>query len=1194
MKLNRIISSVSALTLLASMMVSFTVSTQAVDSFDSEIKATYSLTFDGYTTDGTTTKSYFPTFDVWVEFPFELEKYTTIEPDYEETFEYVYQGKMIQTMGCDIDLGNGYATFIPTGKTVANTAEVPKCKVSKNTNTSKIQVTADSGSDDYSTYYSGSSKVKLATIAYRTTNPKATNKVTLTTGNATIASFDTTTGAMIPDIVAMSSGKIKLGDALRIPSYEEWSESNTISITDIPSDINNVTINKKGTAYGYFKVTDSYGNKLKNKRVSYSIDGGYTQTEITDSYGYLCIQIPNITESHNYSIAISGNGVKSSVESLNVTVNPLHFTSTYEGIVTKGVSIGLGIGVEGSIGNLGAEAKLADVGLKGSNKKTLSLSTEEKDEKTKLTVTAKENSDIAVNAKLGLWAGAKKENGIGKFSAEIKAGDVHGNAKYGNYISVGFEDDDFKITDSSDVTRLAQFLTLTFLENMDSNAAIRWLIEKIPYENDTYENGSSATVSAGASIGSVTLKKGDEELAGATLGGIDMDAIWSQSTKLSKDNSITHKSSISADSGCTLLEINPYKKEGKDQTGGKTSVFQKKFFNNKTEFSAVKDKDGDLKSLSITTTDDHNNDIFMFKNSTSDKMTLKYSDDIAKQVAASYSELDSFSKGDKGFFSVFQMNRAADSMYNSNRRGDFSSSISKSKGIDLNASASVQLFLKLGGELGISGIESYSYETENGIYNNNILYTQAKNDIDAEVEDNFFGINDIFSRVSSYMSNLISQYWNTVTGWIGGAAGKVVDAGKAVVRGVGNTVRKWKVNITKATENIHPFSILAVDSEIALFSTSSVATTVGNPYIISIEDEDGNEVKDMSENPFLLEMQYTDDDLMQAGILDSSELAIFRWDEDKCVYVCMGGTLNEETMSLSLEITKPGQYILAADNCPPAVTEFTALNCGSSAEISACVSDMSGIADFNMKLDDKTVVDINNLSNYYDYTTGKFSYTADNLSPGNHSAVIYATDTSGNELTDGIQIEFSTFENLPTITNVTELPQYIPGSTDVSASVTGDDISAVYLNVEELDTTGQTRRFSYEMTGQNGVYTAKISNPSNGAILNIWVSAYSSDGNGIKSDMQTVGVTSLFITQASSESVTVKTVNYDGTDGEKVILGVYTSNGQLKNVLIKDFNSEVTFAGADFTGNIRVMLWNKQMKPLCKATDITVVSNETE
>ena len=194
---------------------------------------------------------------------------------------------------------------------------------------------------------------------------------------------------------------------------------------EMPADINHVTVNYKGSAYGYFKVTDSSGNKLRNKRVSYTVDGGKVNIGTTDMYGFLCIQIDGITKSRDYTVSISGSGVQPSKGILSVTVEPLKFTSTYEAAITSGASVGLGIGVSGSIGKLEGEAKLADISLSGSNKKGLTFSQEYSSGKNKLTVTAKQNSDAALKAKAGLWAGSKAE----KFGAEITAGDVHGIAK---------------------------------------------------------------------------------------------------------------------------------------------------------------------------------------------------------------------------------------------------------------------------------------------------------------------------------------------------------------------------------------------------------------------------------------------------------------------------------------------------------------------------------------------------------------------------------------------------------------------------------------------------------------------------------------------------------------------------------------------------------------------------------------------
>lgn len=958
----------------------------------------------------------------------------------------------------------------------------------------------------------------------------------------------------------------------------------------MPADINNVTINYKGTAYGYFEVTDEGGNALKNKSVSYSIDGGAAKTGVTDGYGYLCVQISGITKSRDYSIKISGSGVRPASGVLSVTVKPLEFKSAYEAIMTKGASAGLGIGVGGSIGNLGAEAKAAEIGVSGSNKKGFSYSQERKNGKTHLEVTAKESNEAALKAKVGLWAGAS----AAVAGAEISAGDIHGSAKYGNELSVGFEDDDFNFKDSGDLTRLAKFMVSALLENMDSNVAARWLLEKFVFKPDTYEKGSTAAVSAGASIGSVKLKSGDQELASVTLGGIDGDAVWSHSTKTSKDNAISRKSSVAADAGVKLGDVNLFKKDG-DKFGSGTSAWKKTFTDNKVQFSAENNKNGDLTSLGVTWTDDESNSIFWNKKSVSNTRSITYSGDAADKVASSYSELRDFADGRKGFFSVAQMVKANAAMINSDQKGIFSASVKKTKGVDLKASASGKLFLEIGGELGISGTESYSYETENGIYENNTVYTQAKNDIDSAVEREFFGVEDAFSAAANYMNDLIADCWETVSGFIDNAVNSAVEAGKAAVKKVGDAVTGWKVSITKAVEDISPFSIMAVDSEVSLFSTSSVATTVGSPYIVSVEDEAGNEITDLSSNPLLLVLEYTDEELAAAGVTDIGDVAVYRWDEDKCVYVCLGGTLDEADKSLSLEITKTGQYILAADNCPPAVTEFKASGDGISPEITAIVSDMSGIANFEMTIDGTTVVDNANLGDYYDYTTAEFVYPTSGLSSGSHTAVIYASDTSGNELAGGMSLAFTVDTDVPTINSVTKISEQVTNETEVSADVTGENISAVYLNVEETDALGRSVRSSYEMTAQNETYSAQIQNITQGSQVKIWVTAYNTNGNKSETEKQTAlsvpvgNETAVMITSVKDNTVTVTTVNGENVANAHILLAIYDENGILKQAEVKDYSPNLVFNNKDLSeGSIKAYLWNENLQPLSAVAEFDI------
>ena len=728
---------------------------------------------------------------------------------------------------------------------------------------------------------------------------------------------------------------------------------------------------------------------------------------------------------------------------------------------------------------------------------------------------------------------------------------------------------------------------------MSSNVATQWLIEKIGFSVDTYEKGSTAALSAGASIGSVTLTSGDKEIGGVALAGIDGDAVWSQSTKTSKDGTIIRKSSVAADAGVKLLDVNIFKKSGDTKINTGPAAFGKNFVNNNVEFSMTNNTDGDLESLGMSLTDNDSNRVLWNLKSTSTKRSITYSSDEAKAVASSYGELNDFVNGNKGFFSVLQMYHAANTILNSNQRGKYVAETEKTKGIDIDVSASAKLFLKLGATVGLSGTESYSYETESGIYDNNIIYTQAKNDIDSAVEEEFFGIEDAFAVGVEYMNDLVDQFCDTASDFIDKAGKIIVESGKAAVEKTKEAVTGWTVDIIHFAEDISPFSIMAVDSDVALFSTSSVATTVGNPYIISVTDESGNAVTDLSSNPLLLTIEYTDEDLAAAGVTDISDVEIYRWNEDKCVYVRMGGTLDEAAKTFSLEITRPGQYILAADNCPPAVTEFKASHNGIDPEITAIVSDMSGIADFEMTIDGITVINNDNLDDYYSHTTAELVYPTSGLAAGTHTAVIYASDTSGNALTDGVSLEFTINTDAPVISNVTSIPEKVTGSFDVSAEVTGESISAVYLNVEETGTDGRTARSTYEMSEENGIYRASANDITDGAEITVWVSAYSVDGNAAQSEKQqsvcVLNMPELSISSNGDNSVTVSVANADSAADGKIILAIYNSDGVLKKLITQDLAETLTFTDLDLKAcTVKAMLWNSisGMKPLTQAVEL--------
>ncbi len=943
--------------------------------------------------------------------------------------------------------------------------------------------------------------------------------------------------------------------------------------TYFPVDINEVTINGRGTAYGWFKAVDSDGRAVKNTAVKYTIDGGKSYSTTTDSSGYACVTIENVTKSKDYTIRITGNGVRSSEGVLSVTVKPLEFTSNYTAKITKGASAGLAAGVEGSIGKLEAEAELASVTLDGSNSKSLSLSQGKSNNKTKLTVTATENADAALSAKVGLFAGAKAE------LAEAKAsvGDVHGKVKYGNGVSATFEDDDFNINDSGDVWDLSKFLLSVWIENMDSNVATRYLVDMLDAPVSSYSNNMTVSLAAGASVGVIEASAGDVGV-GTTLAGLDGSAVFGYSNGGDSDNNTTYQSSMQTSAEYKLLDTSiKTKSQGVGYKSG-TSVFSSNLGGNNISLSAMKNSDDEVQSVSLTSEKNKDKSIFWAKNSQTDKQIFTYKNDAAQTVSKKDQNLYNFVNGNKYFFSPSQLSAVAKQMVNSQQRAEYTKTKEIERGVDADLSASLALLLKLGGKVGMSGIEGYDYETVSGIYENDTIYKQSKADVDSLVKNEFIGVEDLIVYTAKPISNFISTCWNVTSDAVNG----IIEAGQATV----GSISDWTVSIFSPTSKVGSMSILAVEDEFSLFSASSVATTIGEPYVIDVADEQGDEVTDLFENPITLTLSYTDEQLAEAGVTDVSEIQIYRWDDDKCVYIAMGGTLDEENKSLSLEITKPGQYILAVDNCPPAVTEFTASDSGKAPTISAFVSDMSGIVYFSFSIDGEEYVNTYNMNDYYDLSSSRFEFVVpEGLSEGEHTAEIDAIDYAGNILEEPAVITFTVDRTAPVIDSVSEFTGLSEGGFEMSAAVSGDDVSTVLLNVKEEDWNGNTSIISYEMVEEDGVYTAAAENIPDDVKVSAWVSAYNRNGNSAESDVQVLDLMPMIeITDAKNGTINVKTANGSG----EVYIAVYEGNKNLKSVIKcdteTDFAIDTEFSSGDV---IKAFMW-KDNEPLTVSAEFDV------
>lgn len=946
----------------------------------------------------------------------------------------------------------------------------------------------------------------------------------------------------------------------------------------IPTGINKVTINGKGSAYGRFEILDFDGNNAKNMTVHYSIDGGEEKSVVTDRYGYANISIDGIEESRIYNICFIGDGIYTE-EELEVVVKPLYFKTECEGEFKTGVKASVGLGVGGSIGSLEAKASVAEAGVEGSNKKTIHLSQEYVDNKNKISVVTKQNFEAAVEAKAGLFAEAKASDDV---TVKASIGDIHGNASYGVTMGMGYEDDDFDINDKNDILGLSKFMLASYLENMTSNVATRYIAKTLEPDINFREIGSSASLGGGAELGVIGVEAGDVE-AEVSLVGLDTATVWKNSVKTFDDDSTEYSTSVDGETGTKLFnaEITV------NDVGTGYSAFGDSFINSGLELTAKKDGRGNLSEILLSSEMRDDDKIFLYKKTNSEKYEIKYENDTAQEVVGAYDKLQLFTDGEKRYFSMKEYKKAVETMTDNYSCGKYSVSEKVTEGFEANISASAQLLVEIGGEVGVAGTMGYEYETKTGIYENGTAYIQAENDIAEDIDAMVITFGDIVDYTKDTIKSVLSDFWNTVSGWIGDTADATVDAGKAVVKGVGQGINKIKVSVKKLFVETDSLSVLAVSDMLALFSTSSVAVTVGEPYIISAEDEDGNAITDFSDSPLLLELKYTAEDLSAAGVTDISQMSILRWDNEKCVYVKMGGALDEENMCMTLEITKPGQYILAVDNCPPAITQFEASRNTGKQEFFANVSDMSGISDFVFTINEDVVVSYDVLQEYYDFTRGIFRYTTDTLDEGLYTATIYAVDSFGNEVYQSIDFEVS--DAVPVIGEVSKLNEILTENTYVTANIYGGDVKTVLLNIDTTSPRGEKAHMSTVMTFEDGVYKARIPNIKKGYTADVWVSAYNSQASVAISEKQSTlsipcqsGECAIAITDAGDNSAMIRSVGVPENENAVIYVATYNRDGVLTEVRESEFADGKTFEFSADTEVIKAFLWDcETMTPLC-------------
>lgn len=933
----------------------------------------------------------------------------------------------------------------------------------------------------------------------------------------------------------------------------------------LPENINEVTLTGGGTAVGRFFVRDLRGVPAKNCGVKYTVDGKNAKYVFTDDEGFLQVEVENISESKNFEIEITSLVTLPVKELLKVTVLPATFKSSYKAVTKQGASLGLSAGVGATLGPVELKASMLEIGVEGSVANGITFEQEYKGGKNKVSLTTKTDAAGALKAKVGLFADAELGKGL-KFTGT--AFEANGKAKLGVSAGATTSIDDFDINNKDDVNEISTALLASVLESCGSNLITRELASKLDVNVESYEIGNTVVLDGGASVGLLGIK--DDEAAGeVTLYGVNGKAAWENTTTLSTDGSSEYETNFTKSSGDKVIDFEIKLKGDGELKGGSSFKATEKCANDLT-LKAVHNEFGHLQELSFTAKESEENGVLWGVDTKETGYTVKYTDN-AGAISTLDTYLSSFSRGNSAFLSTSQWQNVSDIMLNNAQRAEYKTSSTTKKGFDIDLGIGGEAGVKIGGSFGLSGVESLSYDVENGFIENGDIYIQGYNSVSYDL-DKRITIEQIVDASADIIENMLTDLFDVVTEVIEEKL-EVLDATLAPI---GDSI-KGKVAKITTPKKLQRRNILLLSDEDQSFSTSSAVTTVGNPYIIEITDN-GESIDEIEAE---LILAYTEDMLSD---ISEDDLAIVRWDDKKCVYTKVESEVDAQSNTVSAIITKPGQYVLSADTLPPAITQlYVNGNSSSKPEIFAVIADVSGIEDFELKLNDETVIDINNFDKYYDYSTGIFRYTLDDYEDDYYLAEIYAKDTMQNYTTEYADVYVYSYCITPESVIVPE--NVVNGSEFI---ITGEDLysaDSVYLCAEATDKNGKkySRSFLANLT-QDG-FVANIEGIPAGVTAKVWAEAYIYNGNCGKTEKINVYMqpVEIVLDEVLKGCVVVKCNNPSGLENTaKIYATVYDKDGLMIGMQLTDACEEIMFTKLPDGATVKAFLW-EGIKPLCKS-----------
>ena len=908
-----------------------------------------------------------------------------------------------------------------------------------------------------------------------------------------------------------------------------------------PMNLGEISVNNKGKGYSWYTLTDAKGSPITDTEIEYTI-GSTCKTTKTNARGEFAVASPTVTKDTEFTVKITtkdARPLKNASQSFTVKVTTLSYSSEYtlSNSITGGGTLTTPIAGGGGESEVGGRSIIK---YQTDDKGTHLTFQQAMDGTYKGSV---DNSTKAVTDKLL----------TGVSSSCIPAVKGSSNASYKNSITGGMYFDNYVPKDPD------QSLQITAALLMMGNGTNTTSIWKKALGNTLYNMtgskinnvGVSTSTSLGSS-GKLTWGNGSH-LSSLVSAGSKTN--YASSMELNEEKkTLSSSQSLKAENSLNVLSLKPI---------AANALSSKK--SNAVGLSITQDTSGGY-SVSSNMTDGKENEILLGKTSSSDVRKLTLSKESSNTLLENQSNAKLFADGTISTLGTADFVNGVKGVWSSDTQGTIKNSKKIGAGVQISGIAMGYPKEKpvLSVNCSFSGSQEVSYDYASYAWNQGRQYVLSESDISDksnEMAEN--KVKDIVNNALIGSAASVGKCFDSLMG----SLKDTVNKGKAYVSGKSAEIQ---AGITAITNDIkksraRSFAIMAVNEG---EGEQSAAATMGSSYMVQLYDKEEKILEDteVKKQAATLTLAYDNTMLNAAGVDENTPVYIYQYDEERGIYVCRTDSAQDKgKKEVSVPLKKNGEYILGVDVSAPEVSDMNVSNTTASPVFSAKVIDGNGVKDFEMKLDDKEIVNAASFTQYYNEKTGKFTCPLKGLTAGKHTVTIHTEDTLGNKTETSYTYEFTVDDKAPEIAdaNLSSDELFTEDSVYVEAKVT-DDTALDKVNCVLEDEEGN---IDYEEMTEldDGLFNIGLSDFKDRGKYKVSIMAVDKAGNSnvytLKNALKVynaqksgLDITSLTINK-NTGNMEVSVVNHDfeTRKGTLLIVG-YDKSGKMAGTVSKELS----------------------------------------